>query len=378
MGEITTRNYSRILAKQFLELLKGNTHRIYVVIGNTTAGQSASTPTFTGFSDMKTIWDNAAGFKRVTSADASLVVPHGTGTAIAEWSTSQGFAMYKHTTDLFVSPTNPFIAYRDSGSYIDVYKCLFNSPGSTMATGPTVPANSSDMIRNTASDGYFWKYMYSFADTSVFFTTDTNFKWLPVQTLTTKPSDDINLRQWNIQMDAVDGAIDVITHATDFGAGSGFVGKIGQVGSTTKRYLDVTTTGMSAGSGYRAATVNSHSNLTAIMSPIGGHGFNAESELGAKDVMVTARITDGDIDADSSVTRFAQVGLILDPIISGSSFDDILASDTSISSGTRASGNSYLTAGLLKYSGKLLYVDNRATISRNPSNTDTIRIVLQF
>ena len=135
---------------------------------------------------------------------------------------------------------------------------------------------------------------------------------------------------------------------------------------------------MSAGSGYRAATVNSHSNLTAIMSPIGGHGFDAESELGAKDVMVTARITDSDIDADSSVPRFAQVGLILDPIISGSSFDDILATGTSISSGTRASGNSYLTAGLLKYSGKLLYVDNRATITRNSSNTDTIRIVLQF
>ena len=393
MGEITTRNYSRILAKQFLELLKGNTHRIYVVIGNTTAGQSASTPTFTGFSDMKTFWDNAAGFKRVTSADASLVVPHGTGTAIAEWDASQGFAMYKHTTNLFNSPTNPFVAYRDSGSYIDIYKCLFNSPGSTMATGPTVPANSSDMIRNTASDGFFWKYMYSFADTSTFFTTDTNFKWLPVQTLTTKPSDAINLRQWNIQTDAVDGAIDVITHATDFGSaytigssvtvnnvvgGSGFTGKIGQVGSTTKRYLDVTSSGMSAGSGYRAATVNSHSDLTAIMSPIGGHGFDAESELGAKDVMVTARITDSDIDADSSVPRFAQVGLISDPIISGSSFDDILATSTSISSGTRASNNSYLTAGLLKYSGKILYVDNRATITRNNSNTDTIRIVLQF
>ena len=56
MAEITTRKYSNIAAKQFMELVKGNTHRLYAVIGNTADAQSASTPTFTGFSDMKTFW----------------------------------------------------------------------------------------------------------------------------------------------------------------------------------------------------------------------------------------------------------------------------------------------------------------------------------
>ena len=377
-----------------MELVKGNTHRIYAVIGKTTGG-SESTPTFTGFSDMKTFWDDATGFKRITSADISMVVPHGTGTAIAKWDVSQGFGQYDHTVDLFTSPSNPFVAYRESGSYIDVYKCLFNNSGAAVSDD-TQWTTTSSLKRNTASDGHFWKYMYSFADTSVFWTDDSNFKWMPVQTLTSKPSDNINLRQWNVQMDAVDGAIDVITHASNFDSytigadvtvttttgGSGFVGKIAQVGATTKRYVDTKSTGQSEGTGYRDATVTSPSNLTAMIGPIGGHGFDAEQELGAKDLMVTAKITNSDIAVGSGanqVPSYAKVGLILDPIISTSSQDDILASGTSISSGTRASGNSYLTAGLLKYSGKILYMDHRTQINRtSDSNTDTIRIVLQF
>ena len=388
MAEIITRKYSNIAAKQFMELVKGNTHRLYAVIGNTAENQSESTPTLTGFSDMKAFWDSAAGFKRITSSDISMVVPHGTGTAIAKWDVSQGFGQYDHTVDLFTSPSNPFVAYRDSGSYIDVYKCLFNNSGAAVSAAPTT--TTSSLIRNTADDGHFWKYMYSFADTSVFWTDDTSFKWLPVQTLISKPSDAINLRQWNVQMDAVDGAIDVITHASNFDSytidanvtvtsntGSGFVGKIAQVGATTKRYVDTKSTGQSEGTGYRDATVTSPSNLTAMIGPIGGHGFDAEQELGAKDLMVTAKITNNDI-AVGSVARFATVGLVLDPIISTSSQDDILASGTTISSGTRASGSSYLTSGLLKYSGEILYIDHRDTVTRNASNTDTIRIVLQF
>tara|TARA_R100000808_G_scaffold25095_2_gene61854 strand:+ start:8946 stop:10151 length:1206 start_codon:yes stop_codon:yes gene_type:complete len=401
MGEIITREYSHSLARQFMELVKGNTHRIYAVIGNTAESQTATTPTFTGFSDMKSFWDSAAGFKRITSSDVSMVVPHGTGTAIKEWSSGQGYAQYSHSTDLFTSPSNPFVAFRDSGSYIDVYKCLFNNSDATSTTGSSNDdwSTTSALIRNTAGDGYFWKYMYSFSDTSVFYTTDTNFKWMPVQTLKTKPSDTINLRQWNVQVDAVDGAVDIITHSASFAnytvgenvtltstTGSSFAGKIAQIGGTNKRYVDTQSSGLSEGSGYRevsAVKVNNvtDNSLSAVISPISGHGFDAERELGAKDVMVTAKITNGDLTVGTGsgeIPRYATVGLILDPIISGSSQDDVLASGTTISSGTRASGGSYITSNMLKYSGRILYIDKRATITRNASNTDTLRIVLQF
>ena len=399
MGEITTREYSHSLAKQFIDLLKGNQHRIYAVLGNTATSQSASTPTFTGYSDMKALWDSAAGFKRITYADVSMVIPHGTGKAAKVWSSGQGYAQYDHRVDLFTSPSNPFIGFREDsgGTYIDVYKCLFNNSDGTASTAIADEETTSAIKRNVASsqDGYFWKFMYRFPKNSVFYTTDTNFSWLPVQTLTSKPSDDVNLKQWNVQVDAVDGAIDVVTHATDFGAsytagatvsitsntGTGFDGKIADVTGSTKKYLDTTSSGRSAGSGYRDANVANPTGLTAIMSPIGGHGFDAERELGAKDVMVTSKITSSDIaygSGSGQVPRFATVGLILDPIINSSSFDDILATSTTISSGTRASGNSYITSGLKKYSGKILYIDKRDTITRASANTDTIRIVLQF
>ena len=150
----------------------------------------------------------------------------------------------------------------------------------------------------------------------------------------------------------------------------------------SKQYVNIT----NGGTGYRnvsaidvvGATPAEESALSARISPISGHGFNAERELGAKDLMVTCQISNSDVAVTGVVERYATVALILDPIVTGSSQDDITTSGTSISSGSRASGTSYLQAGLLKYSGQILYVDQRATITRNASNTDTIRLVIQF
>ena len=148
--------------------------------------------------------------------------------------------------------------------------------------------------------------------------------------------------------------------------------------ANSKQYVNIT----NAGTGYRsvsAVKVNEvvDNNLTAMISPISGHGFDVEREMGAKDLMITCQITNSDI-AFASVGQYATVALILDPILSGSSQDDITTSGTSIASGTRVSGTSYLQAGLLKYSGQILYIDHRATVTRESDKTDTIRLVIQF
>ncbi len=78
MGTLLTRNYKHRTAKQFMELFSSNSHRVYAVIGNTTAGQSASAPTESLFSDIS-FWDKLAGVKKITSSDVSMVVKHGSG-----------------------------------------------------------------------------------------------------------------------------------------------------------------------------------------------------------------------------------------------------------------------------------------------------------
>ena len=402
MGTLLTRNYKLRTAKQFMELFSSNSHQVYAVIGNTTAGQSASTPTESLSNDIS-FWDKLAGIKKITSSDISMVVGHGSGSSLKKIETGISFTPYNHTLDLFGTPTE-FLGYTEGSTYIRVWKCLFNGSGSTVsdipASSDSSPAGSDDS--NTGifkqTDGYHWKYLYSFPKTSIFNTNDTGFKWMPVESLQLKPSSTELQKQWDVQAAAVDGAVNSIIHSSNLtgytdgyhvrltGDGTGFKGVM--LTSDSKQHVNIT----SAGSGYRSVTevkvaeteadaelsASADSNLTAMISPISGHGFDVEREVGAKDLMLTSQITDSDLDADTDIPRYATVALILDPIITGSSQDDITTSGTSIASGTRASNTSYLQAGLLKYSGQILYIDQRATVIRNSSNTDTIRLVIQF
>ena len=229
------------------------------------------------------------------------------------------------------------------------------------------------------------KYLYSFAKNSVFNVNDTNFKWMPVESLQLKPSNAELLKQWNVQAAAVDGAVNSIIHSSNLtGYTNGHAVTLSGTNTTVfAGEIATANSKQNAGAGYRNVTAvnvngSADASLTAMISPISGHGFDVEREVGAKDLMVTCQITNSDI-ARATVTQYATVALILDPIITGSSQDDITTSGTSIASGTRASDTSYLQAGLLKYSGQILYVDQRATVARtNDSNTDLIRLVIQF
>ena len=104
MGTLLTRNYKYRTAKQFMELFSSNSHRVYAVIGNTTASQTASDPTESLSSDFS-FWDKLAGVKRITSSDVSMVVPYGTGTSLVEIENGISFSEYDHALDLFGTPT---------------------------------------------------------------------------------------------------------------------------------------------------------------------------------------------------------------------------------------------------------------------------------
>ena len=387
MGTLLTRNYKYRTAKQFMELFSSNSHRVYAVIGNTTTVSvgNETDPTESLSSDIS-FWNELQGVKRITSSDVSMVVKHDTGSSLKKIQTDVSFTPYNHTLDLFGTPTE-FLGYTDDGTTIRVWKCLFNGSGATVSNPPHQSDDSNTGVF-IQTDGYHWKYLYSFAKTSVFNTNDTNFKWMPVESLQLKPSDSQLLKQWNVQAAAVDGAVNSIVHSSNLtgytdghsveltGDGSNFAGVMATANS--KQYVNIT----NAGTGYRsvsAVKVNEvvDNNLTAMISPISGHGFDVEREMGAKDLMITCQITNSDI-AFASVGQYATVALILDPIHSGSSQDDITTSGTSIASGTRVSGTSYLQAGLLKYSGQILYIDHRATVTRESDKTDTIRLVIQF
>lgn len=79
-----------------------------------------------------------------------------------EYTSNTIYDMYEHDVDL--SEADYYVSV-DEGSYIHVYKCLDNNLGGYSTIQPTfshISGANTQFYRT--SDGYAWKYMYSFSD----------------------------------------------------------------------------------------------------------------------------------------------------------------------------------------------------------------------
>jgi hypothetical protein len=244
-----------------------------------------------------------------------------------------------------------------------VYKCLktgktggaFYDAGT--AQGSTVePSSVSTTDPEITADGYIWKFMYQMSANDVIKYVTNDF--VPVKTIGAKTNvagsggafgvaaTDDGSAQWDIENDAVDGAIYryIIT-----AAGSGY-----NNGSTTTFDLDVNVEGdgsgavatlsfesgaltsvtfkdtSSYGSGYKRAsfptldstlsglTAGTGATLRAVISPIQGHGANPIDELGGNYVVLNSRLEFGDGAGDFPTDNdFRQIGLIKNPVANG-------------------------------------------------------------
>ena len=327
--------------------------------------------------------------------------------------------------------------------YYRVYKTLFNNSDGASWKVPSTTLSTDILKHIGADeDGYFWKFMYQFSATSKFFANDTGFKYIPIQTLSTNTDNTQWAVQRNAtNATHGEGAVVVITRTGGFSSTSNALGTVhhitfasvwksgtsylvddvvhniadgyiytcttaksdstftsgnwsqgisgfagNPVNLGTKQYINVT----NSGSGYRSSqsvyvtdpsslSGSVDSNLNAILTPISGHGFDPEKELGAKTLMITCDFEDAESNVGTSdIASYRKIGLLLNPIVATSSQDDISATGTTITSGTRAQGTSYGLSSLLKYSGQLLYVEHRAKVTRTSPNTYRARIVIDF
>ena len=329
------------LAEKFLESF--TTDNIWLFVGKPNAWSSATTPAklgqqaYTTDSQLAEIenWDDIMSIQRVS--DVSLVVPSVT------ISTSTSFTEYTDDSDLFDdASTDKFFGVTDSTKR-NVYKCISNNNGS--AVGTDIPDVMQEKVIKSANDGYIWKFMYhiSASDWDKY-RVDAGSSiggWIPVKRLT-KANDSA---QWDHAMKgAVDGEILHVatTAATGFenvngnpftgklgdtvhinkdltgeGLGTGFVGKVAQHGSSNF-YIDVT----NPGSGYRKIltihtyngsiydSANLATQLKPIISPLGGHGFDAVDELGGFRVMISVDLNETMIDFIKE-NEFRKIGLIV-------------------------------------------------------------------
>ena len=312
----------RILAaEQFRESVSETTSntKLYVAIGKVDSWANDSSPDIanSSISTVNSVWNNMLGGKIVTGNDIRHVIPR------FNWRANTSFAAFDHCTcslALYNGNTN-FYVMTDEWK---VYKCISNNNNAISNTKPTSILTTTPV---QTADGYIWKFMYQIsASERLRFTTD---EFIPVKTLI----ENDNSLQWQVQQNAVDGAINAI--------------KVTNSGSNYSNANNITVTISGDGSGATAtATINSISNTVssiimvaqglnytyadvtitdsgigtnaaarAILSPSGGHGSNPLYELGGSYLLLNPRLYGSENDTLLTENEFRQVSIIVDPYI---------------------------------------------------------------
>ena len=287
-------------------------------------------------------FDDLLAAKKITSSDISFAVPR------RNWATGTTYDIYRHDYGEYVTGSTSTrntanggaTTLHDANFYVlttdrNVYKCIDND-GNTASTNE--PSGTGTSVITTA-DGYKWKYMYtmSASQQSNFLSTD----FMGVATNST------------VSSAAVDGSIDCIKIKSSGSGGTDGTHSVTIKGDGSSAAANVVVSGgvvtsvtmTNVGSGYTFGTVSNAeivaagaTNLTGaeldvIISPKGGHGFNAIEELGGFFVMLNVNLegtesaNSGDFHAGND---FRKIALLRDPKSSGS------AATASTLRGTRA------------------------------------------
>lgn len=209
------------------------------------------------------------------------------------------------------TPESPFYIYNSEGN---VYKCISNNNNVISTVEPT----GTSLGYINVGDGYIWKFMFDLTTTiSDKFLTDN---WIPVPYETS----DKSFNHLAVEGAATEGdinAINVISAGDEYtstptiqirGNGTGATAVAIMDGETIES-IQVT----NAGSGYKYATVHIFGNgydasAEAMISPPGGHGYDANYELCSYYVEVAMEII-GNEDGYAPISgTYRNIGIVRD------------------------------------------------------------------
>jgi hypothetical protein len=429
-------------AEQFKESISeaSANSKLYLTFGKIDAWANDLAPpqANSSVSTLLDVWSNMIGGKRLVGSDLVHAIPRNI------WTANTSYFAYDDNSDQLFSETSKMVIVT---SEYNVYKCIANNYGALSTVEPT---SVNPLIVSTTSDGYYWKYLYTISDSDQLRFLSTNY--IPVKTLTI----DDGSTQWAVQDNAIDGAIHYIkvtaggnnyTNASTItvsiagdGADATATATINSISNTVNSIVVVT-----PGSDYSYATVTitdsgigTGANARAIISPPGGHGLNPIYELGAKNIMINARLQYDEEDVLPVINDFRQIAILKDPIAKGTgeimsnsafaqvttittvgvgdyvgdewvyqgaslatasykgrvvSWDSVTGKVLLINiDGEPTAAQSLIGAtsftvrvvssvtdeALTRYSGRLMYVDNIKPITRDPEQIESFKILLRF
>lgn len=433
MSAIVTNNFRIYSANQFIEsFTEPSPTNMYLFIGRPQPWSVDSAPEtpFDNEMNMSQIWDDMMSLKRIQSSNIRPAIVR------RNWASNVVYDEYRHNYSIenpaYSGATNLY----DSSFYVvndelKVYKCISNNRNSPSTVQPT---GTSLQIFTTA-DGYRWKYMYSVSvsDAQAFATS----AFIPVVTDPLVQAVAVAGAIHHVHVSY--GGSSQITSSviTINGDGSGAEG-IGIIDAGRLDQVTIT----DPGSGYHTASVTVDGDAVAepIIEPTGGHGFDAVRELGSRYVMIAVELEYAETgDVFTIENEYRRVGILQDPYNFGTSTvstattlasmktlnltgvsgtflpDEYVTGESSGASGQIVDWNENINSirylnnsetgytlfedaevvigsvsgatGTIdtidnpeveKFSGRIVYVDNRVPMLRTTDQIDYISIIIKF
>jgi len=268
---------------------------------------------------IKQTFKNMFVAKKITSNDVSPVIER------KDWTTGTIYDFYDDTVDMLETDANGYLVknFYVRNKYDQVFKCLWNNDGGASTVEPYFePGTYSSTNIFQGADGYKWKFMYVIDSGLKIKFLDSQWMPVPIGANTPNPLvtssgagsiDTINVINGGSSYDPANSAITV----TITGDGTGAAATIGINEVANGVITDVIVT--AAGRNYTYANVavtsavGSNVQLSICPSPVGGHGFDAKSELGCSHTMFSIEFNGTENNIVPVDIDFHQVGIVVNP-----------------------------------------------------------------
>ena len=334
MAAIITEKFRQHNAEQFFESFsEASASTYYLFIGksspfsvSTSGGDDNSPPTPNDDVVLEQHkWDSMLAAKLISSSDVVYCAPR------RNWTNSTTYDMYEHDISVSNPTSSGATNLWDSTFYFmtteyKVYKVLDNNGGT--AYSGVEPTTTSAIPFELG--GYTLQYMYTLSVSNIdkFLTSD----FIPVVTDSTISAAAANGSIDTVRITAGSGYTDGTYYTAIDGDGSSGIVEIVVSGGAIQPQGSSGTNVFAAGTGYTFATLDltdtysdnaltlsssigagTGGSVTPIISPRGGHGFNAVEELGAHYVMMNTKLEQAEGDDVTVANDFREVGIVKDP-----------------------------------------------------------------